>query len=171
VSLFIPDPALVLLVGPSGAGKSTFAVAHFAPTEIVSSDAVRAALTDHPGDQGASAEAFQVLALIVNGRLRRRLMTVIDATNLGAANRKKYATLAARYGVPTVAIAFDLPLSAYLARNAARPDRIVDERVVDDQAARMADVLADLAEESYGAFHVLTADTGPELDVVRRRRP
>ena len=167
--LVITDPALVLLVGPSGAGKSTFAAAHFEPTEVVSSDTVRAALTDDAGDQGASAEAFQILALIVNGRLRRRLMTVVDATNLRAANRRQYARLAARYGVPSVVVAFDLPLDAYRLRNAGRPDRLVEEHVVDDQAQRMAGVLADLATESHAAVHLMTRDTPADLAVVRKR--
>lgn len=168
--LVIADPALVLLVGPSGAGKSTFAAAHFAPTEVVSSDAVRAALTDDVGDQGASAEAFQILALIVNGRLKRRLMTVVDATNLRAANRRQYARLASRYGVPSVVVAFDLPLEAYRLRNVGRPDRLVDEHVVDDQAARMAGVLEDVANEGHAAVHVITADAPAGVAIVREPR-
>jgi predicted kinase len=170
VQLTISDPALVLLVGPAGAGKSTFADTHFARTEIVSSDAIRAALTDDAGDQQASAEAFQVLAIIVNGRLRRRLTTVVDATNLRAANRRRYHRLAARYGIPTVVIAFDLAPAEYRARNAARPDRLVEEFVVDDQAARMAEVLADLPGEGYSAVHVVTTEKERDLVLVRERR-
>ena len=115
--IFLPDPAFVLLVGPSGAGKSTFAAAHFKPTQVVSSDALRAVLTDDAGDQGASAEAFRLLAIIVNGRLSRRLTTVVDAINLRAVDRRRYQALAASYGLPTVAIAFDLSLDSYNARN------------------------------------------------------
>jgi predicted kinase len=158
MELTIREPALVLLVGPSGAGKSTFAAAHFGPTQIVSSDAIRASLSDDAGDQGASAEAFQILAIVVNGRLRRRLTTVVDATNLRAANRKRLRRLAARYGVPSVAIAFDLPLSVYRERNARRPDRLVEDFVVDDQATRMADTLAELPEEGYFAVYVVGTD-------------
>ena len=95
MKLTIPDPALVLLVGPSGAGKSTFARAHFGPTEIVASDAMRQMLSNDPADQGASAEAFALLSILINGRLRRRLMTVVDATSLRAANRTRYRRLAA----------------------------------------------------------------------------
>lgn len=123
-------------------------------------------LTDDARDQGSSAEAFHVLTLIVNGRLKRRLMTVVDATNLRAANRKRYQALASRYGLPTVAIAFDLALDAYRARNAARPDRVVNGQVVDDQAASMVDVLADLPAEGYDALYVIGPDqpaTGVEL--------
>ena len=169
MSLKIPEPALVLLVGPSGAGKSTFAHANFRSTEIVSSDYARAMLTDDPGDQGASAEAFHIVATLVNGRLKRRLTTVVDATNLRAANRRRYRAQAARYGVPTVAIVFDLPVEAYRERNLRRPERVVDDAVVDDQAARMSDVLAAVREEGYFAVHeIRVADLG--LQVVRTRR-
>jgi protein phosphatase len=163
VKVTIPDPALVLLVGPSGAGKSTFAAAHFSPTENVSSDAIRAMLTDDEGDQESSSEAFHVLSLIVNGRLKRRLTTVVDATNLRAANRKGYRGVAARYGVPTVAVAFELPLADYHARNATRRERTVDGFVVDEQAARMVDVVADLRDEGYGSLFVVTGQDDPEV--------
>ena len=168
MNIAIPDPSLVLLVGPSGAGKSTFALAHFRPTEIVSSDAMRAMLTDDPADQGASAEAFRVLTTIVNGRLKRRLLTVVDATNLGARNRTAYRRLAARYGIPSVAIAFDFPERIYRERNASRPDRVVAESVVADQAERMATALVDMAAEGFHSVVVLTErDTLGEVVIER----
>lgn len=167
MSVTIPDPALVLLVGPSGAGKSTFAARHFSATEVVSSDAIREMLSDEAGDQDASAEAFQILALIVNGRLKRRLTTVVDATNLHAATRKQYSRLAARYGVPSVVIAFDLPLSAYHQRNARREGRKVDELVVEDQSARMPQALAELEGEGYAQLIVLR--DGDDQAAVDRR--
>jgi protein phosphatase len=153
--LTITDPALVLLVGPSGSGKSTFARAHFTPTEIVSSDALRALLADDPADQGASAEAFHLLRLLVDGRLRRRLTTVVDATNLRAADRRRYVSLAARHGVRAVAIAFDFAPRLYAVHNAARPGRVVDEDVVEDQVARMRRALGQMAAEGYAAVYVL----------------
>jgi predicted kinase len=165
----LPDPALVLLIGPSGAGKSTFAAAHFRPTEIVSSDALRGMLTDDEGDQAASSDAFRLVGLIVNGRLNRRRMTVVDATNLYAPGRKGYRRAASRRGIPTIAICFDLPLSSYHARNAARPDRIVDVAVVEDQASRMPDVRDALQREGYHAVHLVSA-VGVEIEVIRLGR-
>ena len=155
-SIVLPDPALVLLIGPSGAGKSTFAAAHFMRTEVVSSDDVRAMLTDDPGDQEASSDAFKIVALLVSGRLRRGRMTVVDATNLHAPSRLGYRRVASRYGIPAIAIDFDLPTIAYHARNATRPDRLVADGVVADQAARMAEELARLENEGYSAVYVLS---------------
>lgn len=166
VTITIPQPALVLLVGPAGAGKSTFARAHFRGSEIVSSDAMREMLADDAGDQGATAEAFQVLSIIVNGRLRRRLTTVVDATNLRAANRKRYRRLAARYGIATVVIAFALSDATYQARNANRVDRVVPEFVVTDQATRMAAALDDLREEGHAAMYIIDEHSG-EIEILR----
>jgi len=167
--MVIPSPALVLLVGPSGSGKSTFARSHFTSTEIVSSDALREMVSDNAADQDASAEAFRLLALIANGRLRRRLTTVIDATNLRAVNRKRLRQVASRYGIPTVAIAFDLPVHVFLERNQRRPDRVVDPEVVADQAERMAEAVADLSEESYAAvYFIQDAELLNSLTIERR---
>ena len=155
MKLAIPDPSLVLMVGPSGAGKSTFAAERFRPTEIVSSDALRAMLADDPADQDASAEAFRILAILANGRLKRRLLTVIDATNLRAASRQRFRQMAARYGIPTVAVAFDLPAELFAVHNEKRPDRVVDAEVLADQTERMREAMTDLRAEDYAALYVI----------------
>lgn len=162
---------MVLLVGPSGSGKSTFAQAHFSSTEVVSSDALRAMLADDPTNQDASAEAFRILALLANGRLKRRLMTVIDATNLRAIDRKRLRHLAARYGIPSVAIAFDLPLEIYMRNNQRRPDRIVAVSVVSDQVERMREAMTDLESEENEALVVLREeDDLASVSIERRPR-
>jgi predicted kinase len=149
VELNLPSPALVLLVGPSGAGKSTFAREQFEPYQVISSDDFRARIADDPADQDASAEAFRVVALLVNGRLRRRLTAVVDATNLRAGNRRRLASLAARHGVPVAAILFDLPEQAFYENNARRPDRRVADEVIATQVELMRRALLDVPAEGY----------------------
>lgn len=170
VQLTIPDPSLVVLVGPAGAGKSTFARTFFRPTEVVSSDAIRAMLTDDPGDQGASAEAFAILAQVLSGRLSRRLMTVIDATNLRAVSRRRWLRLAARFGLSSVAIVFDLPDQLYVAQNEMRPDRQVERDVVAQQTELLRRAVTDVADEGFDQVHVVREPfVAGELSVERVR--
>jgi len=155
VTITIPDPVLVLLIGPAGAGKSTFAHEHFRAVEIVSSDYLRGLLSNDPADQGASAEAFRILALLLEGRLKRGLTTVLDATSLRAENRARYRAIAARHGIPVVAVAFDLPLQTYHDRNRNRAGRVVEDAVVDWQVEQMERTLGVLPGEGYAALHIL----------------
>ncbi len=78
-------PSVIVLVGPSGSGKSTLAAKRFAPSEIVSSDALRAAVGLEEFDQRAGTYAFAVLNEIVQRRVARKLTTVIDTLGMNAA--------------------------------------------------------------------------------------
>ncbi len=77
----VPEMGLVVLVGVTGSGKSHFARKHFTPTQVVSSDFCRGVVSDDENDQSASGDAFDLLHYIVAKRLRRGLLTVVDATN------------------------------------------------------------------------------------------
>ncbi len=92
----LPDFALVVLIGAMGSGKSTFAARHFLPTEIVSSDRCRALVGDDETDQEMTADAFELVREIAGRRLKHRRLTVIDATNVRAADRKGLVELARR---------------------------------------------------------------------------
>jgi len=131
-TLTLADPSLVLLVGAAGSGKSTLATAHFAPHEILSSDALRAAISGDAGDQAVSRLAFAILHRDLTRRLEAGRLTVVDATNVRAVHRRPLITRARAAGVPTAAIVLDLPRAEVLARNAGR-DRVVDPEVVDRQ--------------------------------------
>jgi protein phosphatase len=150
VELVIPNKGLVLLIGASGSGKSTFARKHFKSTEIVSSDALRAVVSDDEADQSASGDAFQLLRLITTKRLRRGKLTVIDATNVQAKARKSLLALAS-----AIAIVFDLPLETCLARNRSRPGRQIGPEVVEKQVADLASSLPKLTKEGFERVYVL----------------
>lgn len=127
----------MLLVGPSGSGKSTFARRCFTTTEIVSSDACRALVADDETDQAATPAAFEVLRLIVAKRLEARRLTVIDATNVRAEDRRGLVELARTHHALAVAIVFDVGEEVCHARNRDRPDRQFGPHVVRNQAAAL----------------------------------
>jgi predicted kinase len=145
----IPATAMVVLVGPSGAGKSTFAATHFAPTEVLSSDEMRAMVADDPNDQTATDAAFELLHTALGLRLARRRLTVVDATNVERWARARLMALAKRHGRPAAAIAFALPLAVCLERNVARPDRALPPAAIRRQHGRLMASLATLAEEGF----------------------
>lgn len=129
----VPELSLVVLVGISGSGKSTFAARHFAPTQVVSSDFCRGLVSDDENDQTATPEAFELLHHIVGIRLRRGLLTVVDATNVQWEARKKLIELARSHDVLADAIVLDVPEEVARARNAARPDRAFGPHVISRQ--------------------------------------
>lgn len=123
MTLTIPEFSLVVLIGASGSGKSTFGRAHFKPTEVISSDACRALVSDNENDLSATEDAFDVLHYIAGKRLASMRMTVIDATNVQADARKPLLDLAREHDAMPVAIVLNIPESVCRWRNAARTDR------------------------------------------------
>ena len=132
MTIRIPADAMVVLVGPSGSGKSTFAARHFALTEILSSDAMRAMVADDPNDQAATEAAFELLHTALGLRLARRRLTVVDATNVERWARAGLLAIARRHHRPAAAIAFALPVAICLDRNAMRLDTLPPVRVLVD---------------------------------------
>jgi protein phosphatase len=172
VVLDVPDPSLVVLVGAAGAGKSTFAARHFAPDEVLSSDAFRALISGDPANQAATKPAFAALHRAVVARLRSRRLTVIDATNVQPHARRSLVARAVEAGVQCVAIVLDLPADVVLARNAARPGTAaVPEAAVRAQLDALAATLAadpDLGWAGFDAVHRLRTPAGVDAVVVRR---
>ncbi|MCI4649812.1 polynucleotide kinase-phosphatase [Phaeodactylibacter sp.] len=119
MTIEIPELCLVILLGSSSAGKSTFAKRHFQPTEVVSSDACRAMVADDETAKNANSDAFDLVHFIVEKRLKRGLLTVVDATNLQPEGRSKLVAIAQRYHVFAIAIALNVPEAVLLERNAA----------------------------------------------------
>lgn len=151
----LPADALVLLVGASGSGKSTWAARHFDAGQVLSSDGFRALVAGEAADQSATADAFRILHLVARARLRRGLLTVVDATNVTTAARRALLRMAASAKRPVVAIAFAVSLPRCLRQNAHRAERQVPEDVVRKHHAQMQAALAALPDEGYVQIHVL----------------
>ncbi|MFI5808389.1 AAA family ATPase [Streptomyces sp. NPDC051561] len=126
----LPENGLIVLIGASGAGKTTLART-WPASQVLSLDALRGAVSDCPGDQGATGDAADVLQLILEHRMARGRNTVIDATNLERPIRAELVTAAKRHGVPAAAVVLATRLSVCLQRQGPRPDnRRVPEDVV-----------------------------------------
>nr|WP_262848955.1 polynucleotide kinase-phosphatase [Sphaerisporangium corydalis] len=154
----VPAMSLVLLVGVSGSGKSTFAREHFRPTQVISSDFCRGLVADDENDQVATPDAFDVLHYIVGTRLRRGLLTVVDATNVQWEARKKLIELAKSHDVLVDAIVLDVPEEVAVARNALRPDRDFGAHVITRQRKDLRRSLAKMSRDGFRRVHVLRGD-------------
>jgi len=151
----LPDPALVVLVGPSGSGKSTWAGSRYRQSEIVSADDLRGVVGSGRHDLDASTDAFRLLDLIVAGRLRRGLTTVVDTLGLDTVRRRGYLELALAARLPAVVVAFSASDDLCRVRNAAR-DRPVPARVLNQQRRSFRVVLDELVDEGWTrVVHVL----------------
>lgn len=145
----LPENALVVLIGASGAGKSTLARTWLA-SQVLSLDALRGTVSDDPGDQATTADAADVLKLILERRMARRVNTVVDATNVEEAVRVELVMTAKKHGVPTVAVVVSTPLSLCLQRQQPRP---TNRRVPDDVVRRQHEAMTfshqSLAREGF----------------------
>jgi F420-dependent oxidoreductase-like protein len=150
--LRLPDPCLVVLVGATASGKSHWARDWFHPDQVVSSDRMRAVVGAGERDQRASRDAFEVLDLIVDKRLRRGLTTVIDSTGLEAGRRAGWRALGERHGVPAYAVILEPPAAVVRERNRARGSP-VPGKVVTAQLREAADVFDRLAGEGFAGVH------------------
>lgn len=170
IELAVPAAGLILLVGVSGSGKSTFARRHFAPTEVVSSDHCRGMVSDDENDQRATKDAFALLHHIVDLRLGRGLLTVVDATNLHQHARAGLLAIARSHDLKTDAIVLDVTQRLAVERADARPERGVTADVVRRQRRDLTNSLRRLGREGFRRVHVLEGLEQIEAASIRRER-
>ena len=144
----IPDPSLVVLVGPSGSGKSTWAAQNFRTEEIISSDRLRAMVGSGEHDLDASADAFSMLDQMVEARLRRRLLTLVDTLGFDEERRRRHLGLARELGLPAILVLFDVPEQVCRERNRERV-RPVPSSTLTSQLRRFRQIRGNLADEGW----------------------
>jgi protein phosphatase len=165
----IPDFALVVLIGATGSGKSTFAHKHFRATEILSSDHYRGMVADDETDQSVSADAFDLVRAIADKRLKHRRLTVIDATNVRAADRRGWVELARRWHALPVAIVLDPGIDTCVERNKDRPDRPFGAGVVQRMVSEIRKGLRGLQREGFRQVWQLSTPQGMDAATVTRQ--
>lgn len=145
----MPEHSLVVLIGPSGAGKSTIA-GTWPASQVLSLDALREVVSDDAGDQGATGDAVAALHLLLEARMRRRLFTVIDATNVTPESRAPLVAAAKRHDMLPIAVMVTTPGSVCIERQGPRPaNRRVPEEVVAQQHQDMVSSCRKLKSEGF----------------------
>lgn len=166
MTIEIPELCLILLIGASSSGKSSLAKKHFAPSEIVSSDACRLSVSDDENNLDATQDAFELLHFIVEKRLKRGHLTVVDATNLKAQDRKSLIALSKKYYCRCIAIVLEVPITELLKRHAKRKDRFFEEYVLYRQV-ELLQKHRDLRSEGIRYSYILHP---PEIDELQFKR-
>ncbi len=154
----VPELSLVLMIGASGSGKSSFAAKHFHKHEVVSSDTCRGMVSNDENSLEATNDAFALLHYLVGLRLKRGLLTVIDATNVQAYARKQLIALAREHHVLPVAIVLNLSADTCEARNAERPDRNFGKHVIRQHTQQLKKSLRGLRKEGFQQVVVLGSE-------------
>ncbi len=143
------------MVGISGSGKSTFARRWFKPTEIVSSDACRGFVSDDENNQKASTDAFELLHFWVDKRLKRGLLTVVDATNVQPDARKSLIKIARENNCQVAVIVLNLSERLCGERNLTRSDRHFGAHVLRQQRSMLRNSFATFRKEGIRFVHEL----------------
>ena len=158
----------MILIGSSGSGKSTFARRHFLPTEIVSSDFCPGVVDDDENSLEATSDAFDLVHNITDIRLKRRWLTVIDATNVRKEDRAHLVKIAKRNHALSIAIILDPGEEICQERNKTRPDRQFGPHVVRNQTRLMKRGINQLNREGIRYVHELRSPEAVDAITITR---
>lgn len=166
----IPKLCLVALIGATSSGKSTFAARHFLPSEVLSSDQYRAIVADDPNDQSVTSIAFETLNYVAGQRLRLGKLVVVDATSVKQQDRASLVRLAREHDVFPVAIVFDLDERILRERNQARPDRRLNDGVIQRHVRDLRRGLRGLEREGFRQVTILRSFEATDAVRITRER-
>lgn len=181
----IKSNQLYILSGPSASGKSSFTqqlITQGLPEDaIISTDTIRKQIlgsTFSLDDYGIREtligwdlnqnEIFNIISNILDIRLKQKLPTILDATNLNDNARKPYVELAKKHGMETNIIIFDIAKEELEERLSKRKERfdfsVVEKQLLSFQKDSIYPYI--LAEKN--AIFILTPNLLPttKLDVV-----
>ncbi|WP_158851129.1 AAA family ATPase [Saccharothrix deserti] len=158
----LPNPALVILVGLQGSGKSTLAHRHFAPVEILSMDEFRARMCNDPASQSNSSAARKQLLDMLRQRLRNRVTTVVDSTNLRSDQRAELLDIATKFETPAIALVFTASAEWCRERIDNRASIIRDD-VLSQNSDLLEQTLRSIDDEGYFAVFRLSTEQAESI--------
>lgn len=161
----VPGAHLTTMIAVPGAGKTTWVTDRFPPLQRVCLDEYRERVADTESDMSATNEAVAIQGIILTGRLRRGLHTVLDSTNVSPDHRREQLAVAARFSALTIAVVLDVPVEECVARNEAR--RAAGGRFVPEEVVRRKhrELYVSFPETAVPGFHV-TRRVGLDTDRV-----
>jgi protein phosphatase len=162
MTLKIPELSLIVLIGTSSSGKSSLAKRLFKPTEILSSDYCRGIVSNDENSLEATSDAFETLYFILAKRLKRGLLTVVDATNIRVEDRRKLLDIARAHHCLCVALVMDIHDKVLVARHEQRVDRDFPKTVIYNQLKTMRAGLRGLRKEGF--HNIFTIETEAEAN-------
>jgi predicted kinase len=145
----ISTRTLIVLCGTAGAGKSTFAMQHFEPTQVVSSDICRALICDGDRTQNVDPDIFDLFYFLIQKRLKLGRLTVADSTALYDFARRRLLDLAHDADYHTCLLVFNVPRAVCLQRDQQRPRKVGDKEIF------IQDALQHIHHEPWEQIHVL----------------
>ena len=169
VKLQIPEFSLVVLIGTTGSGKSSFARKHFLQTQVLSSDTYRGFLSDDENDQTITPHAFEALHYMLGKRLQLGRLTVVDATNVQAANRKSLTAIGSKWHALKVAIILDVPERTCADRNQERADRAFGPHVLRNQRNDLRRTFSEIKREGFHKIYILKPEDIESAELVTER--
>jgi protein phosphatase len=162
--LTFANNSLIVLCGPAGCGKSFFAEKFFRASQIVSSDHCRELISDDPGNQRVSPDAFELMNKIIELRLKFNRLTVADATHLVSSYRQNMIGLAQQYNRPIYLVVFEADLETCTRNNAARI-RQVEPEVIAAHLEKFQLAREQIRSEPYEAIFFINPRNIDELKI------
>jgi F420-dependent oxidoreductase-like protein len=113
---------------------------------------MRAMVGEGEHDQRAGTDAFDLLDLVVERRMKRGLVTVVDSLGFDDDRRRGWLAAARRHGRAALAVVFATPEKECRARNRLRAEA-VPTSVLTGQFRRFAELRPALDGEGFDAIH------------------
>lgn len=163
-------PSLLVLCGPAACGKSTFAVRHFRPTQVISSDFCRALVCDDERDQRYHQQAFALVDFLVSQRLSINRLCVVDSTALVPGARKSLLDLGRKMGVRVELFIFDIPIEMCLDFDRKR-ERSVGPKVIEEHFQLFNQARDSMGSEGFDRILELRAEDLQSVQIETVYRP